>query len=780
MASDSTEQPWQKDAPGRRTDTPPRSIFNDYHSAYQSIISPSRNCTGTLKGVEEGNTPQVSSRLPPQNNPFIDPAESDDPPHSPPGSQPGSGATTGEQKSQRPRNPMSKRRTNFSRPISISPPPDRVTRPAKAILRDSISSLDLHKLRRSLEEDQHTGQPETYGVRSRIDNSSTVGSPVKTHGDEAGLHCKSVDGDGNIEVRGSLEMMGSSPGMPQISTFRPSSSPAGQAPTIPLPPDPSHVAARGLTGDIFSEPSMYEDTEKLLNLTQPSGTSTIEHETEFVQPQQLAASPGGGLNSEFSWMGNKGKTSFRDLSLKELKQLRKSVHGPSEILAGEDVNVQDLDESYSDEHILTDAVLHSPTPAQRSSTLDVVARADARRAQMLSERLASPPSERGPKGSREASGIKNPNPGAATHTMPHPQTDSVLDFGGLQSSSSRGVSAEVSLRDGPFRTGLFMDESSLASLVGRESADTRRLSALAKGKKVIRSVEVDTEGGPFVEVDEDEGGEWETVGESGMRSRLGTQTSIGRDTSGSSLANVSSNDSTLDERSVAVPWDPFRAQQRAFTTPPSKAVIRSRKGKISGGQAPATVPRYSSANAEEGRDQKLRRTFSSTPALALHATPKYQRKQSTSPTYRHPTPLSSEHQNPFSASPPPVDLQIPGASFELSELKNSGKNKRQAVHTEIPPSPHQQIHISTPNDTRTRRRQRSNIVDMRSDKPANMFFSTDNPSNLALEGTSILNPHSPHTPKSTKSYSRGSLKKTKEYFTASPKGSFMCLDLKFF
>jgi hypothetical protein len=769
MASESSENLPQKAPAARRTDTPPRSIFDDYHTAYQSILSPGRNVTGAPRAVTEVTTPHGSSGLSQPDNPF---AGLSPPTHIP--RNPSHGIRTGSaaaiqhrHKSRQPRSPKSKRRTNFSRPISVSPASEEVARPDSLVVPDSISIFDLGSPRRlNGQRSVNTKQPNLHGARGRVEKSSTIGSIVNRYGDQPDPHGENAETDQNVGFRSSFEIMGCGQGVREPPSVGLTSSPAGQAPTIPLPPDPSFVAARGLTGEMLSEGSLYENTEKLLNLTQTSGTGALARQTGPARLYQSADNPEGRLNSEFSWMGNKGMISFRDLSVKEMK-LRKSIHGQPGDLDNEVVDTPPDDEPYGDQDLLSEAVYQSLNANQRSNTHDELVKADARQTKFLSEHPTLHWFEMGPKRTGESVVVNEKKSNASACVGRDPQTDSVLDFGGLQSSSSYGVSLETDLRDGPFRPGLYMDESSLASLIGRESADVARLSAIERGKNVIRSVEDDAENDLCTEGGETEGGEWVTMDESRMHSKMGTQTSIGRDTSGSSLANVSSNQSTEDDRSAPVPWDPLRSHP-TFITPPSKVVIHPRNRNISGVQEPATVPRYAPLVAEGHPEQKLRRTFSSTPALTLSATPQHQRKRQKSPTYRHPAPLGREHQNPFS-SPPPVGIQVPGASFELTEFNNKRADKRQAIYADSSRSLHQQIHKPAFEKTKSQLTNPSARQDTSSEQTTDGSYSTTYPTNLAVDGTSILNPNSPHTPKSTKSYTRGSVKGTKQYCTASPR-----------
>ncbi len=769
MASESSENQAQEATAGRRTDTPPRSIFDDYQSAYQGILSPARNFSGMSNEVDAVNTAKASSGMSAANIPFADLSLPTHIPRAPPYAiLPGSVAAPHyRHKSRQPRSPKSKRRTDFSRPISVSPVSDEATRPDRLVVRDSISIFDIGSPRR-LGEDRglDTTQPNLHGASGRVEKSSTIGSIVKRYGDESDSNGKGTEAGRDVEVRSSLDIVGCGQGMLEFASGRPGSSPAGQAPTVPLPPDPSYIAAKGLIGDTLSEASLYENTEKLLNLTQTGGEGAHAEQPGSGGPYQTVGSLGERLNSEFSWMGNKGKASFRDLSARELKQLQKSNLGQPWDLPSKGVDVPPGDESYGDDYLLTDAVYHPPTAERRPAALDELVKAGARR---VSEQLRTNPFEEGPTEFREPVDLNDKKCKEVARVTHDLQTGPVPDHGGPQSSSSRGVSLEVSLSDGPFRPGLYMDESSLALLIGRESADAARLSAIAKGKRVIRSVEDGAEDDLFTEGDENEGGEWETVGESGMPSKLRTKASIGRDTSGSSLANVSSIESTRDDRAATSPWDPLRSKL-VMITPPTKAVIHQRSGYISGVQEPATVPRYAPPCAEAALDLKLNRTFSSTPALTFPATPQYQRRRENSPTYRHPTPLSHEHQNPFSSSPPSVDVQNPGASFELNELKDKRRAKRQAVYADSSRSLLKQIQKPSSEKTKNHLQNPFATQDAISDRSVDGSYSTVYPANLAVDGTSILNPNSPHTPKSAKSYSRGSIKRAKTYLTGSPRG----------
>jgi hypothetical protein len=779
MASESSEKLPQQAPVARRTDTPPRSIFDDYQSAYQSIISPTRTLT-EHSNVAGATSSESLAGLSLPSNPFADLSP---PTHA--AGAPSDRTQTGfvaalkaRSNSRLPNSPKSKRRTNFSRPMSKLSLSDRAKSPASAVIRESDSIFDLGSPRRlSIARNPNIEQPNLHGTRGRVEKSSTVGSIVRRYGDEPGPTRRSSVAAQDVEVRIPRATLASGQGMlndPNILRL----SPAGKAPTIPLPPIPSHAAPRGHIGETFSEGSLYENTEKLLNLTQTSGAAAFPGASAPGQPSQVADNVEGRLDSEFSWMGNKGKASFRDLSTKELK-LRKSIQSQSRGIADECIDVSPFDDSEDDESLLDDAVYQPPRAERTSTALDALVQDDARRARIFSTHVGTQSSRQEPKVVKEPADPGHQNPKAGMAISRDLQTDADMDFGGLQSSSSCGVSLEDAPRDSPyrespFRPGLYMNESSLISLVGREDAEATRLSALASGKSVIRSEENDGEGEVFTEADDNGGGEWETVGESGLRKELRTQPSIGRDTSGSSLANVSSNETT-DDRAAPSMWDPLRSHP-TLITPPTKAVVHQRNVNISGVEEPATVPRYALPRVQSNLPQKLQRISSSTPALTFTAIPQHDRQNS--PSYHHPAPLSGQHQNPFLASPPTVDLQIPGPSYELSQFSRKHRNKRQALHPESRHSQHPQI--STPTRDRTQNRLENPFAtqDARSNKSLDGSYSTFYPTNLAMEGSSILNPNLHHTPKSAKSFTPGSLRRTNPFLTGSPRRTLLSLNPK--
>jgi hypothetical protein len=796
MASESSEKLAQQAPVVRRTDTPPRSIFDNYQSAYQSILSPARTFTGH-SNLAGATSSEASSGLSLPNNPLADlspPTRAAGTPSH--GTQTGIvTALKGKGNSRLPSSPKSKRKPNFSRPMSKSSLSDRVTRPADTLLRDSVSILDLGSPRRlSNARKPNTKQPNLHGARGRVEKASTLGSIVRKYGDEPDSTRKSGVVAEDVEVRSPRAVLASGQGIlddPNILR----SSPAGQAPTIPLPPLPSRVAPRGPMGETFSEGSLYENTEKLLNLTQASVEAALPGGAATRQPPQAADNLEGRLDSEFSWMGSKGKASFRDLSTKEMK-LRRSIQGRSRGTTGESGDVSPFDDPDDDQVLPDEAVYQRPTAAKKTTALDALVRDDARRAHILSRPVVSQSSRNAPKEVKELAGPSGQNLKAVAGVSCNIQTASDLDFGGLQSSSSRGVSLEDApgdslhkssphrdspyrespFRDSPFRPGLYMDESSLISLVGREDAEATRLSALASGKSVIRSEDNDAEGDVCTPGDENDGEEWETVGESGLRKELRTQPSMGRDTSGSSLANVSSNVSNESNNDRAAPsmWDPLRSHP-ILITPPTKAVIHQRNANISGVQEPATVPRYFPAHTQDSLPQKLHRTSSSTSAIPFTATPQNRRDSQMSPSYRHPTPLSGQHRNPFLVRSPTVDLEIPGQSYELSDFSSNHRVKNQAIYSGSRHSRHQQI--STPTRDRAQHRQENPFAtqDTRSNKSLDGSYSTFYPANPAMEGSSILNPTLHHTPKSAKSFTPGSLRRTKTFLTGSPRGMLVSL-----
>jgi hypothetical protein len=799
MASESSEKLAQQAPVVRRTDTPPRSIFDNYQSAYQSILSPVRIFTGH-SNVAGAASSEASSGLSLPKNPFADLS----PP--PPGvGTPSHGtqswfftALKAKGNSQLPSSPKSKRKPNFSRPMGKSSLSDHMTRPAEALRRDSVSILDLGSPRRlNSARKPNTKQPNLHGARGRVEKSSTVGSIVRKYGDEPDSTRKSGMVVKDVGVRNPRAILASGHGTSDNPNIL-RSSPAGEAPTIPLPPLPSRVAPKGPISETFSEGLMYENTEKLLNLTQAGGAAAFPGGAASGQPPQAANNLEGRLDSEFSWMGTKGKASFRDLSTKELK-LRRSIQAQPRGMADEGVAISpfdDPDDDPDDDQVLPDEAVHQrPTAARTTAARDALVHDhidndnDARRAHILSKPLRSQASKNAPKGVKEPGDPISQSPRADAVIGRNTQTGADLDFGGLQSSSSRGVSLddaprdspyrESPFRDSPFRPGLYMDESSLISLVGREDAEATRLSALASGKSVIRSEEDDAEGDGCTAPDDNDGEEWETVGESGLRKELRTQPSIGRDTSGSSLANVSSNvtnetNETNEDRAAPSLWDPLRSHP-TIITPPTKAVIHQRNTNNSGVQEPATVPRYAPAHAQGSLSQKLHRISSSTSALPFTATPQNQRESQNSSAYRHPAPLSGQHRNPFIASPPTVDLQNQGQSYELSEFSSNHRARNQALYSG--PRHSQQRQSSTPTRDRTQDRLQNPFAtqDTRSNKSLDGSYSTFYPTNLAMEGSSILNPTSHHAPKSAGSFTPGSLRRTKTLLTGSPRRKFVSL-----
>lgn len=753
----------QKSKAARRTDTPPKSIFDDYRSAYNSILSPDRNFSGISQAGDPAQSSNASPELSLPNNPFVDLFSGSDRPQTPPPlarSAP-TVASNGSHKSRRPSSPKSKRRTNFSRPLSLSPSSDRLTKPVTATVRDSISVFSLGSpVGLGHDKRPNTKQPNLQGARGRVERSSAIGSIVKRYSDGSDSNGRSTESNRGTEARTSLDMFGCGQGVLEGSSTQSRVSPAGQPPNIPLPPDPSYVAAKGLVGEALSDASLYEDTEKLLNLTQPTGASAVPEQATSHQLYRHGTAPKGGLNSEFSWIGNKGMSSFRDLSTKELKQLQNPSRASQRSLTGDGAEVPVGSRSSNDQYLLSDAV-YEPQDA------DSVTNAK-RRTELLPQHLAEPLSRDDLARSWATDWDDEENSQAGPNVDQDVQTDSVLEFGGLQSSSSRGISLDVSLGDDASRPEISMAGSSRARVVGRGNAGNASWSIRAKGVKSMRSAEKDVEDNPFAGGVSDEGGEWETLGESGMRSKIGAQVSLGRSTSGSSLANVSSNESVQEDRGVPSPWDPLKTYP-ALITPPNKAVIPQSGRHNSQVQGPATAPRNTPPLNEDNEQQTLRRT-SSTPVLSFSLTPKYQVRRGTSPTYRHPAPLGRDHQNPFNSSPPPVDLQDQGPSIELSELGDKHTDKRHAIYANSIHSLHQQIHKPVSSKNQTHLKNPFTNPDMSSEKSEDGSYSTMHTTNLAEDGGSILSPNSPHTPKSAKSFTKGSGKRTKLYLNKSEEG----------
>jgi hypothetical protein len=769
MSSYPAEEQASKSTAARRTDTPPRSIFDDYPSAYQSIKSNGRTFSGVSGMSDPAKSPFLSPAMSMPVNPLAQ--LSDSSAHQ---TKPTSQAKHGKDAILKPASsPKPKRKRNFSRPISLSPSSNFATRPAGLEIRDSISVFELGSPRRlSGERSPNTKQPNLHGARGRVEKSSTIGSIVKRYGDESESNVKRSDSR-DAAIRNTLEIIGGRRDSSESPVLQPRLSPAGQPPNIPLPPNPSYLAAQGLMGQTFSEPSLYENTEKLLNLTTAANiVNPVVGHSASGWSRQVGDSQHGILNTEFSWMGKSGKSSFRDLSAKEISQLRKHSHEEPEDAIDESEFVGGVDPSYEENYLLSDEVYRPPGMNQQSSILDDLVATDFHRTDVLTERALSRSDEQGAAQEAELPSGYYQMTGPGGDIDDTVGVGSLFDYGGLQSSSSREFSHESSLRNRPSRGGFVGDGDARASAFGHVNVGTDRYNALPERKTVMKSVDDDVDDDVVLEGDEIEGGEWETMGESGLRSKFVTQVSIGRSTSGSSLANVSSNASFHDDGRPPSPWDPLKSHP-PIITPPTKVVIQKRSTRSPGVDDPSSTLRYQGRDVGTGLARNPTGLSTPTPALTFPTTPQHKITTRSSPTYRHPTPLSHQHRNPFSSSPPPVDVQESGGSYELNDLSRR-HSKRQAIYADTHHSLLHQIHKTTPTKNQKRINNTSTNPEASSSKSLDGSYSNSYPTNLAADGSSILSPNSPHVPKSVNSYARRSfsIKRTKTLLSGSPRSMF--------
>ena len=595
-------------------------------------------------------------------------------------------------------------------------------------------------------------------------------------------------------------------------------SPAGQAPDIPLPPDPSYLAARGLSREILSEPSLYDRTEKLLELSRTrerlaeeidahteelAEEARIQHEKDDRSQEHAESSR---MQSEFGWFGNKGKSSFRDLSAKEIRQLQDTTSHRS----------GQLDRSGEPEDAeaeIRDEMLRRTTESVRLNETMTLTPVTSRRVPEL------------------------------VHAAP-PRSSQEVIFDNTPEDDSR--------RETPFRPGLYMDSDSLASLVGdKHAADAERLDALREGRHVIRSqnrperfyaIANEHNLVKSAEVSEDEDVEAGEDDKRGPRKashitrpprNQTLQIAIDRDISGSSLADLSSEESDGERSKAITPWGPL-VKNPAFITPPAKSFTHKRQKAI---DQPAAVPEFLSADSttkESQRGNPLSAT-STFPTPLLPTTPQRQVKAPNNSQNPHLSPQTFQP-NPFLTTPTSPDTDNSGLSFgfsdssksptaryqrsaaprfrssrtrnqdqdeagdsfELSDLSKSPTSRHQRSAASPPTSPtsrHRKVRIppvrthrrlgvrETPptraeiyaerrREQRAEQRRQVTFVepDAASQRSSDGSYKQTIPTHISVDGNIILNPELPHEPKSLRSVTQGSIRKTKDFLTPSPRG----------
>jgi hypothetical protein len=755
MAAESTDSLLRNHLGPRRKATPPRSIFDNYQSAYQTILSSDSLASRISKIAEVERSLDAASHVSFTQHkygrafPVSNHSRHRDEIRQPIPATAYSGTQIPQRLSSRKTRP----RSALSRPVNVTSRSNRV--PKLQVTKNGTSVLIERSsaARNGPADCFNIGNSESH-ARYKIGRNTAAAQEAENRGyHEGGKRWSDTDG------QNTTESIDSERDTPKPSVARTEFSPAGQAPNVPLPRDPSYTAVQGTSVGNLSETSSHEDTGRLLNLTRSfqapgqTGNAIVQSRKDSVGSRESC------LESEFSWMGNDGLNTFRDLSFRELKQLRTLSDQVSSNNADATGDTQLEDMVQDDQPRHKDVIWQSEIDG-RTSYLNGSKSANLRDCERLWKGLAPRTAQdRSVKMVESSSDDEDEQFEEGSCVVHEGQSGSNLSFLGLQNSSTQALSIEGEDRVGPIRLELDVDAIPPGSSISGDGGGHQDLrSSYLAGKDEIDPGSSEDVAGVYddslypQEYDDEE---WETMGPSWMRYDVGTEPSVGRDTTGSSLANLSSNESVDDDgdRGAAPSWDPLSSCSVAITPPP-RALI-SEQFRYSFGPDPATVPRYIHPQSNHNLDPMLSRSFSSTPALAFPSSPpRCELRRGRSRLYRHPTPLCRQYPHPFSASPPPPLHTRRSESCVIGSGKDI--NKKRGVR-------------------QTNRAQ--SIQDPFTDAGSSSGRSEDGSyANLCSANStpgenSALNTASLHTKKSSNAFTEESDHRTRAWVTGSPHGT---------
>lgn len=499
----------------------------------------------------------------------------------------------------------------------------------------------------------------------------------------------SADGDGEIRFRDSTA--GHTPPLANLMLARKSlkRSTSSQPPKDPLPDAPSCQAFRDVQDISGAESTNYGHTKDLLNMT-----TDLEEQDLLQAPDSagyghrrgLVFNPDAGMSTtERLLLVKQGCIPvYREISDIEREVLERSVADGSPHIGNE---------YETGTGAASRGVLRPLAYEPNSGDLGLTS---------AGPRLARHSAVSGEAADEEQPALLSQQP----QVMPTPdmiRLRQVLDPGGPQSSSSQDMSADSSF--GQYRTasGRFQHDETLASLTSEVPQGFRRnMQNLIEDVGVMFGATNEDDGAVLDtglltvkdEVDVDDG-DWETVRESGLKPRIPQTLKTYHNETTTSLANNSSCGS-LTGSVPATPWDPLIRRGRVLAHPPKAALpYRGRMRTDTETGLSVMAPEYEALDEPYGdeelgmargmRPQVLERPFPAFPGTGhrLATTP-----QRFCATYRHPDPMSQEHEHPFSVTPPamapadggranfPTNPGITGEEGQFLELLKSAEGGR--------------------------------------------------------------------------------------------------------
>jgi hypothetical protein len=469
----------------------------------------------------------------------------------------------------------------------------------------------------------------------------------------------SLSADDGDEILFQDSTVGHTPPLASLKFARnaPERSTSGQPPRVPLPNVPGCHDFRDVQDVGGSEPTNYGHTRDLLNMTSELGEtdhSQAVDPTGHSRRQGLVFNPHAGMSAtDRLLLVKQGYIPvYRDISDREREMLETSASGGSPYV-GSEYEIGIGDGSAGSSEGLLRPLAYKP-------------HSDDCRLAPVRTRLPLHSAVVEEEGEEEEAVRLRRQPELA----PGPDMTrfrQLLDPGGLQSSSSQGMSADSSFGQGGTASGRFQHNETLASLTGEmpQGSDQNMLSLIKDVGAMFGAAE-EGDGAVFdndvVSVkDQEEGddGDWETVHESGLKARIPQKSMTSREGTATSLANMSSYGS-LTGSVPATPWGPLTGKARVLTHPPKVALpYRSRVRTDAETGLSVILPECETSVEPHGYEEHemtrgmrpwvLQRPF---PALETTNQPSVTPKQQLQPTYHHPEPMLEEHKHPFSLTPP--------------------------------------------------------------------------------------------------------------------------------
>ena len=451
---------------------------------------------------------------------------------------------------------------------------------------------------------------------------------------------------------------------PERSTSgQPPRGPLPALPTLPTLPAPFACQAFGDTQDASgSEPTDYANTRELLNI---ASEPEERRRTRVVDPALYHDGRGRALNSagrprhqKTLLTSQRFDPGHNEISDQEGQIIGRSAAGGPPYIGIEHA-IGASDGSAGSAEVFLRPLAYTPSPESNPS--------------VALERRSPPAS------AVDQEDEEGEDDGEPVRLRRRPQMITGPDMtnlrqrlypGGPQSSSSQGLSADSSSGQGRTASGRFQHDETLASLNGGlPTRSLRDMESLIKHVGAIFGQEEEHERAIFgddvaADQHEEEGddGDWETVHESGLRTRAPRKSMTNREETATSLANMSSYGS-LTGSVPAIPWGPLTSRGRVLSHPPEAGIPYRSQVRTDTVTGPSTMsPEYETSDEPLGcgeyettgryHAQGLGRSFPAFAATNQSSNIPQERFQTT---YHHTNPMPMKHKHPFSETPPTIE-----------------------------------------------------------------------------------------------------------------------------